>query len=587
MTDPFRLAGLTGNLTNAGHLFSDGVVAYTTISDVRNMGSSFGRQYWLFKVQESRYLFWGMCHKACSPGGLSLNQMPAIVSEAIVKTLVQINSLLQDQDTLATKYGLERIADIQPTHVSLIRRESERQQNVVSRLHRSSSLLRKLQWVVRDHGQFAELTTQLERLVDALHEFLPVPAGPWVDDAITAQTLADTLINTGGAVNPVRDDPKPPMPQSSNLNGLQQASVAIAEGSKRESLENSPTFLPSLASTFIIDPHQLQIQDQTVRRKATLDLRSWALQRQTDPLSRNGCLMIEWRQYALGDKGQRKMDLQARIEALVRMLREKPRSDSFRVLDCLGYFLDDSSPRFGLTFHLPSNYNLGRDPAPMSLFEVLNDYPNDVPYLGDRFRLAYLLAESIHALHSAFWLHKSVCSRNILLFGRNPYPVVQGISQRPVSLEAPYFAGFALSRPDGPAMDSSLSAPLQEVAIYRHMDVQGAGGRPISRYRAIYDVYSLGILLVEIGTWRTIQRFYPQAPAPDFDFARYLVEKVVPRLGVSMGENYMNVVRKCLEGSFERLTGFNLNEYDSMSYKNCVREGLLWEVVDVLRNCRV
>ena len=587
MTDAFTLAGLTGNLSNAGHLFSTGVIAYTTISDVRNMGSSFGRQYWLFKVQESRYLFWGMCHKACNPEGLSLDQMPAIVRDAIVNTLVQINSLLQDQDTLATRYGLQRIADIQPTDVSLIRRESQRQQNMVSRLHRSSSLLRRLQWVVRDHGQFAELTTQLASLVDALHEFLPVPTGPWVDDAITAQTLADTLINTGGGANPVRVDLKLPTPPPGNLARLQQAISAIAEGSNRENIENSATFLLPMASNFLIDPHQLQIQDQSILRNATPDLRAWAQPRQTDPLSRNGFLMIEWRQYVLGDGGQPKRDLQARIEALVRMMREKPRSDSFRVLECLGYFLDDSSPRFGLTFRLPSSYSLGRDPAPMSLFDVLNNYPNDIPYLGDRFRLAYLLAESIHALHSICWLHKSICSRNILLFHRNRYPAVPGISQRPVSLEAPYFTGFALSRPDSPAVDSSLIAPLEEVAIYRHRDVQGAGGRAISRYRAIYDVYSLGIVLVEIGTWRTIQRFYPRAPAPDFDFARYLVQNVLPRIGVSMGENYMNVVRKCLGGSFERLTGFNQNEYNSMSYKNSVREGLLWEVVSVLRDCRV
>jgi hypothetical protein len=156
-----------------------------------------------------------------------------------------------------------------------------------------------------------------------------------------------------------------------------------------------------------------------------------------------------------------------------------------------------------------------------------------------------------------------------------------------VSLETPYFTGFALSRPDGPATDTSLTAPVLDVATYRHMDVQGFGGRAISRYRAIYDIYSLGMVLLEIGMWQPIQTFYPQGAAPDFDFGRLLLQRVVPKLGVSMGENYMNVVRKCLEGSFERLTGFSQNEYGSMSYKENVRQGLLWEVVNVLRECRV
>jgi hypothetical protein len=586
MADPFHVAGFTGSLTLPAQLFSTGVIAYTTISDVRTMGNTFGRQYWLFKVQESRYLFWGMCHKACNPGGLNLDQMPEILRKAIVNTLVQINSLLQDQDKLATRYGLERVGDIEPKDVSLIRRESQRQQNLVSRLHRGSSLLRRLQWVVRDQGQFAELTQQLTSLIDALHEMLPVPAGPWVDDAITAQTLADTLISAP-RINPSGAALGLPTPQPGTLGGLQQAIAAIGTSSNLEQVENSINPLRPVAPGFCIDVQRLEIQDQRVVKNTAQHLRAWARPKNVDSLSRHDFLMIEWRQYNLMHGEQSKVDLQARIEALVRMLREKPRSDSFRVFDCLGYFIDNSEPRFGITFRLPSDYSLERDPAPMSLFEVLTNYPKDIPYLGDRFRLAYLLAESVHALHSTFWVHKSICSRNILLFRKNPYPAVPGIAQRPVSLEAPYFTGFALSRPDGPAVDSSLTAPLQEVAIYRHMDVQGFGGRSISRYRPIYDIYSLGMVLLEIGTWQTIQRFYPRAPAPDFDFAKFLLEKVVPGLGVSMGENYMNVVRKCLEGSFERLTGFNQNEYNGISYKNSVREGLLWDVVKVLRECRV
>jgi hypothetical protein len=584
MADPFSVSGLLmGGLTFPAQLFSSGVVAYTTISDVRNMGSSFGKQYWLFKIQESRYLFWGTCHKACSPGGLDLDQMPGIIREAIVNALVQINSLLEDKDRLATRYGLQRVGDIQPTELSLIRRESQRQQNMVTRLHRGSSLLRKVQWVVRDQGRFAELTQQLTGLINALYEMLPVPAGPWVGDTITAQTLADTLIN-GGGMNPIGGSQGLPNPQPGEL---QQAITATLTASNREQVENSTMPLQPVASGFSIDVQRLEFPDQSRTKNTAPHLRSWARQKHVDPLSGPDFLLIEWRQYDLKGGEKSKVDLQARIEALVKMLREKPRSDSFRVFDCLGYCMDNSAPRFGITFRLPSDYNLERDSVPMSLFEVMTDYPKDIPYLGDRFGLAYLLAESVHALHTTGWLHKSICSRNVLLFRKNLHPAVPGISHRPVSLETPYFTGFALSRPDGPATDSSLTAPILEVAIYRHMDVQGSGGRAISRYRAIYDVYSLGMVLLEIGTWQTIQSFYPRGAASDFDFGRLLLQKVVPRLGVSMGENYMNAVRKCLEGSFERLAGFNQNEYSSMSYKDNVRQGLLWEVVNVLRECRV
>ena len=584
MADPFNVAGLTGSLTLPAQLFSAGVTTYTTISDVKTMGSSVGRQYWLFKVQESRYLFWGMCHKACSPGGLNLDQMPQILRDALVNVLIQINSLLEDKDRLATKYGLQRVADIDPTDVSLIRRESQRQQNVVTRLHRGSSLLRKMQWVVKDHGKFAELTQQLTSLIDVLHELLPVPAGPWVDDAITAQTLADFLINSA-EVNPSLAPMRLPTPPP--LVGLQQSIDAFTTASNREVLENSTSSLTPLIPGLSIDVQSLEFQDQAHIPNPVPLLRTWARPKHSGPLSRHGFLLVEWRQYDLRRGERSRDDLQARAEALVKMLREKPRSDSFRVLDCLGYFMDNTAPRFGLTFCMPSDYTPSRDPAPMSLFDVFKNYPKDVPYLSDRFRLAYLLVESLHALHSTGWLHKSICSRNILLFRKNQDAAIPGTAQRPVSLETPYFTGFALSRPDNPSADSSLVGPLEEVAIYRHVDVQGLGGRAISRYRAIYDIYSLGMVLLEIGTWQMISSFYPRNPVPGFDFARYLLQNVVPRLGVSMGENYMNAVRKCLQGSFERLAGFDPTEYSSMSHKNNVRQGLLWEVVNVLRECRV
>jgi len=163
---------------------------------------------------------------------------------------------------------------------------------------------------------------------------------------------------------------------------------------------------------------------------------------------------------------------------------------------------------------------------------------------------------------------------------------IPGTTQRPVYLENPYFTGFASSRPDGPDAATSMTTTGRELAIYRHLDVQGFGGRAIARHRAIYDIYSLGMVLIELGTWKTISNYYPRSAASDFDFAGYLLQNVVPGLGVSMGERYMNVVKKCLQGSFERLEGFSESEYGSMSYMDNVRQGLLWEVVDVLRGCR-
>lgn len=412
---------------------------------------------------------------------------------------------------------------------------------------------------------------------------LHVPEGPWVGDTITAQIITDTLLNRRGPghANPLQEM------RSSGVSGVQQVSRAVSAAENREQCENSPLPLqPTPQSRDLsLDIQQLVFPNEHFIRNAASDVRSWA---HVNTFSGQDFLVVEWREYDPRRGEDSKAALQARIEGLVRMLKEKPRSDSFRVFDCVGYFLDNAKPRFGITFRFPTDYRLQQDPAPMSLFEMTG-YSKDVPYLGELFRLAYLLAESLHGLHAAGWLHKSICSRNILLFRLNQQPAIPGRLKRPVSLESPYFTGFAMSRPDGPAIDSSLTAhpgDLLEFAIYRHVEVQGLGGRAISRYRSIYDIYSLGIVLLEIGTWQTVGTLYPSNPAPNFNFSQLLLQKVVPLLGGQMGENYMNVVRKCLEGNFGRLSGFTPDDYESLSYKDNVRQGLLWEVVNVLRECR-
>lgn len=574
---------VVAGLTFPSQLFSSGVVAYTTISQVRNMGSSFGTWYWLFKFQESRYIIWGMSHNACSPGGLNESQMPNIVYQTVVQSLVQINTVLEDKNNLCKRYGLKDIGEIEPVEVPLIRRESMRQQNMVKRLQKSSSLFRKVQWAVQDQSRFAELVQQLTELINTLYEMLPVTGGPLLGDTIAAETLADTLINRGwGGVEGLQQTTHP------HLQELREMERAMNTAAHREATEN-PTlvqhFTPS--RNLLLNMQQLDFFDSRSIPNSAPHIRSWARPKQNNPFS-GADLVVEWRKYdpQRGREAQ-KATLQKRIEALVMMLKEKPRTDSFRVLDCIGYFEDNSDTRFGLTFRLPSHYSPQRDLAPTTLFDTISAHPENAAYLGDRFRLAYILAESVHALHATGWLHKSISSHNILLLQqKNSHPAPSGNQQRPPSLQNPYFTGFATSRPDDPNEYSSQTAADREMALYCHPDVQGSESQRVAGYRAIYDIYSLGLVLIEIGTWRTLTRWSPKVACSNLEFKKRLLDKVVPFLGASMGENYMIAVRKCLEGSFERLAGFSEDEYNSADYKNNVRLGLLWEVVTILRDCR-
>ncbi|OCK78210.1 hypothetical protein K432DRAFT_260738, partial [Lepidopterella palustris CBS 459.81] len=170
--------------------------------------------------------------------------------------------------------------------------------------------------------------------------------------------------------------------------------------------------------------------------------------------------------------------------------------------------------------------------------------------LGERFQLAGFLAESLYELHASRWLHKSINSHNILFFQYDAQRILDQQLSSPVSLANPYFTGFALARPDDPNPDTDKIAPDTDVGIYRHPDVQGLSGRPIAQYHCLHDIYSLGAVLLEIGTWCPLSTFY-QTGQSGPAFRDRLLQRKVPLLGISMGENYMAAVRKCLDSRFD------------------------------------
>jgi hypothetical protein len=84
-----------------------------------------------------------------------------------------------------------------------------------------------------------------------------------------------------------------------------------------------------------------------------------------------------------------------------------------------------------------------------------------------------------------------------------------------------------------------------DFGVFQHPDRLQGEGSP--RYIKTYDVYSLGVLLLEVGFWeplRTIARNLIQDnPA---GWARELSE-IVPQLGARTGERYQSLVAWCLD----------------------------------------
>lgn len=204
---------------------------------------------------------------------------------------------------------------------------------------------------------------------------------------------------------------------------------------------------------------------------------------------------IEWKQSpsAYGVPFPRSAEIEMRLKLLTELLCfEKP--TGFRAPTCHGYVEvgdDDDEPMFGLVFGIQDN-SVAQSSSIYTLYELLNEVPK--PSLTVRVSLARALAESIYHFHAINWLHKGIRSESILiarLEGAQP------------DLSNPYISGFELSRPrimdnmtEKPALD-----PLRDA--YRYPAAQSSC--PNQQYQKSYDLYSLGIVMIEIAYWKRLE----------------------------------------------------------------------------------
>jgi hypothetical protein len=260
-----------------------------------------------------------------------------------------------------------------------------------------------------------------------------------------------------------------------------------------------------------------------------------------------------------------------------------------RTLDCIGFFQDYSRKRFGLMFELPTSSNFCNDP--LSLSSYIQDVKVEgksipLPTLSERIRLARGLAYSVLELHLAGTLHKNLHSGNVVFF---PDRFTNAIS---VSMM--FIVGFEVSRPD---QENQLSVALdgKEFDIYKHPHLlhpsNEVQGRPGSERK--YDVYSLGLILLEIGLWKSLKSLYkPKLSA--LENARQLAGIARFNLPHQMGRKYCEMVLDCIDCEnlrFSGLYGKDLGRVAEASKKNNDERGgvslqvFIAKVIRILEMC--
>ena len=258
---------------------------------------------------------------------------------------------------------------------------------------------------------------------------------------------------------------------------------------------------------------------------------------------RSIAVLVEWIEYDRKWRGDVGIELFKRVQALASILHAWPQPKGFSNLRGLGFYHAIEKHSFGLIFELPEHTT-----SLKTLRQLLKEIPTQAiasrPALGDIFIAAHSLANSILQFHKINWLHKNISSLNVC-FGQMPSGPISA------TIKHPYLIGFNHSRPD--SSDAFTHGPSEnpEQKDYSHPEYL----RDESRYRCIYDYYSLGLVLLESGLWRSLSTLASTMKDEDDQspdaLRKFLLKRYVPRLSATMGSIYEGVVLRCLTSVFD------------------------------------
>ncbi|KAE8445736.1 hypothetical protein EG329_012915 [Mollisiaceae sp. DMI_Dod_QoI] len=164
--------------------------------------------------------------------------------------------------------------------------------------------------------------------------------------------------------------------------------------------------------------------------------------------------------------------------------------------------------------------------TPKSLRALLIE--SDPSYsLNSRYSLAKQLANSALYIHSSQFVHKNIRPETIIIFEK------QGEAAGG-QLGGLFLVGFENFRP-AEGMTYRTSDGLWQHDLYRHPTRQGI--QPEEEYQMQHDIYSLGVVLLEIGLWESFIS-YPPRSSPSLSLSLSSSDDTKPKpVSTALDEN--------------------------------------------------
>jgi serine/threonine protein kinase len=312
----------------------------------------------------------------------------------------------------------------------------------------------------------------------------------------------------------------------------EQKDIGVLLALKRMTLLANKDLLTDRSDLLIPPDHLVLVKDDFEGRRVTLF---------QNKEQRN---LVEWLFYdAYWAHEKFGKELRERVTSIAALLSSEQTPKIPGALRCQGFFHDSMRGAFGLSYAWPADVSQASEPV--TLCQLLHARDTSRPPLEYRFQLAYKIARSILVFHEINWLHRNLNAKNIVFFASTE-------ASNADKVRDPFLLGFARSRQSKPNAFTRgpPNAVERELLDYQHpLYLQNE-----NRYTEIFDYYSVGMLMLEIGLWNTLAGI---TSAPRFrgikpqQFREQVLRTRVPQLALPMGSRYMNAVRVCLSSDFD------------------------------------
>ena len=273
--------------------------------------------------------------------------------------------------------------------------------------------------------------------------------------------------------------------------------------------------------------------------------------------SRKQRVLMEVKKYPLGsevfemqENSIRQTKVKLRVNQLANLLKSSG-SSSVGTLECLGFVDQPKLSQFAFIYQFPQN---AATCEPLTLYSIIREHEErskPIWSLNARFKIAMKIASSICGFHADGWVHKNLRSHSLLFFKSSEM-------ESDLMIDSPYLAGFEYSRPED-GSTAGVRDDDRERNLYRHPGLQTVAG---DTFNKVHDLYSLGVILLEIAMWRTASSIYgtPQSGSSTDSLGsgridptrmtKQYIRQAKSKIPYLMGEAYLSAVLACLESKY-------------------------------------